>query len=405
MNNARAEKREGFAAEMPSGILGAEMETEPDNALGEIEQNLLDLAKRMEMWNLEQRKFSTITKKINQGAFIDDIMVYVFYAFQEVIPYNRIGLALLEDEGRVLRARWVRTDVVNITIPPDFSQRMEGSSLNRIMETGEPRVINDLEAYLLEHPDSVSTQLIVEEGVRSSLTCPLIAQGKPIGFIFFSSSEKNTYKERHQEIFLRIADQLASVLEKNRLYEDLQRLKDELDKTRDELDHHATHDALTELWDRRAMNQLLEKEIARAKRNGDTIAIMMINIDHFKNVNKAFGHQEGDEIIAEVARRLKAISRTEDHVGRYGGEGFQIVLSMPNTTHIKTIAERYRSKVSATPVVFSGGEFSITISLGVGIGQDFEQVDSGGLVKLADEALSEAKASGRNQTAMKTMTK
>ena len=98
---------------------------------------------------------------------------------------------------------------------------MAGSSLQWIIESGEPRIINDLAAYLVDHPNSRASRLIFEEGIRSSLTCPLVALGKPIGFIFFSSCKVETYQNVHSDVFKLIAGQLSVVIEKSHMYEQL----------------------------------------------------------------------------------------------------------------------------------------------------------------------------------------
>ena len=100
---------------------------------------------------------------------------------------------------------------------------MEGSSLQRIVETGQPRILNDLEAYLTVHPGSASTALMIAEGIRSSLTCPLVGMGKPIGFLFFSSMKTGTYQNAHAEKFGQIALQISIIVQKARLYQDLKR--------------------------------------------------------------------------------------------------------------------------------------------------------------------------------------
>jgi transcriptional regulator with GAF, ATPase, and Fis domain len=119
----------------------------------------------------------------NSGVELSEVLNRVYKSFRSLIPFDRIGLALLERNGAVLRARWGRSESTRICLKPGYAASIEGSSLRTIIETGQPRILNDLEDHLKAHPNSAATALMVEEGMRSSLTCPLIAMGKPIGFL------------------------------------------------------------------------------------------------------------------------------------------------------------------------------------------------------------------------------
>ena len=185
-----------------------------------------DLGHSLEKRFNELQQLNKIIQKINTGILLDDILTYAYEAFHPIIPYDRIGFSFLEDDGKVLRSRWARTEAPVMKINRGYSARMEGSSLQKIVETGQPRILNDLESYLKEHPASESTRLIVEEGMRSSLTCPLIALNKPIGFMFFSSLRPDTYQNAHVEIFMEIASHMSVIAEKSRLYERLLQLNE-----------------------------------------------------------------------------------------------------------------------------------------------------------------------------------
>jgi diguanylate cyclase (GGDEF)-like protein len=374
-----------------------------DDALGRLGRALVDLASTIERCYREQAHLLEITERVNQGFFISEVMEHVYETFRPVIPYDRIGFALLEKDGKVVRAHWARADSSAILLKNGYAQRLNGSSLNQIILTGEPRVINDLEAYHAAHPDSHSTKLVLDEGIRSSLTCPLVALGKPIGFLFFSSKEKDTYRNVHQDLFRRIASQLSVIVEKSRLYEDLCQLNAELLETRRALQHQATHDGLTGLWNRRAIQELLDKELARAKRAGKGAAAIMIDIDHFKELNDTRGHLAGDEVLKEVARRLEEVARRGDTVGRYGGEEFLVVLATDNGVDAETAAERYLQRISSTPIMVGDQPVSVTVSLGAGIARNIAAFDGEGLLKLADEALYAAKHNGRNRIAVRTL--
>jgi len=203
-----------------------------------VAQVLKDLAANLEKCAQEEQTLFKIMERINAGLKLDQVLDYAYDTLRQVIPYDRIGFSLLEADGRTIRSVWVRSDGADIKLEVGYTASLKGSSLQKIIETGKPRIINDLDLYLKEHPSSESTQLICLEGVRSSLSCPLIALGKPIGFIFFSSRKFGTYRDVHVDIFQQIAGQLALTAEKSRLY---QRLL-ELDELKNKFLGIAAHD-------------------------------------------------------------------------------------------------------------------------------------------------------------------
>lgn len=179
-----------------------------------------EIAGRFRQREEEFRTLMRITEQINRGMMLEEILDFLYQEMRQVIPYNRIGLALVEQERGTVVSRWARSDRPTF-LKPGYKGRLSGSTLERIINTGQPRIINDLQAYSDENPQSRPTGLILREGMRSSLTCPLIIQGQPVGFVFFTSVEKRTYCNVHVEFFEQIAGQLATIVEKGRLYDEL----------------------------------------------------------------------------------------------------------------------------------------------------------------------------------------
>lgn len=372
-----------------------------DDPVGELGTALVDLSRVMERRYVELARLLEIAERVNHGVFIGEVMDHVYDTFRTIMPYDRIGLALLENDGNVLRSHWARTDLPDVKIANGYARGIENSSLQQILLDGKPRVLNDLEAYCKENPGSESSRLAFSEGIRSSLTCPLVAMGKPVGFLFFSSSKPHTYANVHQDLFLQIASQLSVILEKSRLYEDLYQLNAELREARSALEHQATHDALTGLWNRATILEILDKELARAHRARQPAAALMIDIDYFKQINDSLGHLAGDEVLREVSRRLSEVVRRGDSLGRYGGEEFLVVLSMENLPGAEIAAERFRARIASPPIVAGGEPLEITVSVGVGIVAPDRDADGETLLRVADEALYCAKAGGRNQIAVR----
>ena len=226
MVDPRIPKYREAAVAMKAGRFGIEVPIEPEDEVAQLGRALIALDRSIESRFEELRTLVRVTEKINSGLVLDDILNHVYEWFRNIIPYDRIGFSLLAEEGRVVRARWARSEASEMRIGAGYEAPLEGSSLQRILETGQPRILNDLGAYLREHPKSDATRRIVEEGMRSSLTCPLIVMGNPTGFMFFSSARPNTYQDVHVELFRQIAGQLAMTVEKGRLYQQLVDLND-----------------------------------------------------------------------------------------------------------------------------------------------------------------------------------
>lgn len=178
-------------------------------------------------------------------------------------------------------------------------------------------------------------------------------------------------------------------------------LQDNLIAAREELRFRASHDALTGVSNRGAILEMLRREHSRQKRTGGSFAIIMLDIDHFKNVNDTFGHPCGDAVLQEAARRMILSVRAYDVVGRYGGEEFLIVVPEADGTAALVIAERIRIAFESKPITSQEGDIKITVSLGLALSTSAVP-DPETLLRLADDALYRAKKGGRNRSELST---
>jgi len=173
-------------------------------------------------------------------------------------------------------------------------------------------------------------------------------------------------------------------------------LEDRLVEAREEMRFKATHDALTGLWNRGVITDLLNRELARARRERKSTALLLCDIDHFKNVNDTYGHPVGDEVLREVARRLLAAVRSYDFVGRYGGEEFLIVLNNCDPASALGRAEQMRAAIANRDVITDRGPIAVTMSVGLLQTADWGDLRAEIHLTQVDAALYAAKTAGRN---------
>ena len=178
---------------------------------------------------------------------------------------------------------------------------------------------------------------------------------------------------------------------------DKDRVTRELELALAEQERLAVTDGLTGLYNRRFVEEMLQLETARALRTGERLGLIVVDVDHFKSVNDAHGHQAGDEVLLAIAERLTGAVRRPDVVGRYGGEEFVVILPGAGPEVLLELAERCRRAVADHPFPLrDGAPLPITVSLGVA-GLPEHAITARELVRTADRALYLAKGAGRNR--------
>jgi two-component system cell cycle response regulator len=158
----------------------------------------------------------------------------------------------------------------------------------------------------------------------------------------------------------------------------------------------ATHDTLSGLLNHGAIIEELGKELSRMRREKKPISVVLADLDHFKTINDTYGHQIGDYVLNEASRRMRVTLRCYDHLGRYGGDEFLIVLPGCSGFDAGRLAERIRNGVCFAPIQTPIGPITITLSIGATTTTHLERVTSESLIHSADEALYAAKKNGRN---------
>ena len=190
------------------------------------------------------------------------------------------------------------------------------------------------------------------------------------------------------------ADELKARL---RTGERILHLEDRLVEAREQMRFKATHDHLTSLWNRGVIVDLLGRELTRSQRENVCTALILGDLDHFKNINDKYGHLVGDQVLREVARRLLHSVRSYDFVGRYGGEEFLIVLNNCRPDSALARAQEIRKSICTRPVQTDAGPLEVTMSSGLLRSTDWGHRPAEDLIHEADSALYAAKAAGRNR--------
>jgi diguanylate cyclase (GGDEF)-like protein len=269
---------------------------------------------------------------------------------------------------------------------PDDCWALRRGRMHIVEENSNPTTLP------IEHNHSLICPHITISGPADYLCVPLVAQGEALGLLHLRhlitpGQEKNNAKEWYDHLkrsrIHTIVDSLSLALANLIL--------------RSSLRQQSIRDPLTGMFNRRYLEETLDREILRAGRNQQTVGVIMLDIDHFKLFNDTYGHQAGDAMLTALGHFFSTHVRGEDIACRYGGEEFILLMPGASLEITKQRAEELLEKVRFVNVTFQGQSLrTITLSMGISI---FPQNGSNGeaLVQRADQALYRAKAAGRDQ--------
>jgi diguanylate cyclase (GGDEF)-like protein/PAS domain S-box-containing protein len=218
-----------------------------------------------------------------------------------------------------------------------------------------------------------------------ALCVPMMAQSEMLG-IFHLCREQGVFSEATKQLAITVAEHIALALATLRLQETLR--------------HQAIRDSLTGLYNRRYMEESLEREMGRAIRRSSSLGVIMLDLDHFKRFNDTYGHAAGDAVLRELGAFLKSHIRSEDIACRYGGEEFALIILDADLHSVRRIAEHMCASVHHLNVWSHGQSLGrVTLSLGAAIfPEDGTTADE--VIRAADAALYQAKAQGRDRVVL-----
>lgn len=318
---------------------------------------------------LLRQAMTAFTSVLNLEQVLDNVLVYL----KELIPHDRVILFLLEGDHLVAAATSgfdQKDDPLDTTIS---ARNPQYEAINR----------NRLPIFLSNARDYRPFETLGALNCgRSWLGVPLLGHGQVLGYLSIYSDHAGIYESGQTRLAEIFSNEASIAIENARLFQRVQQM--------------AITDELTGAYNRRYFYELVDLELARSRRYSHPVSLLMIDIDHFKNINDRYGHATGDVVLKSVCQLVDKAVRESDTLGRYGGEEF--VLLLPETPLDKAVevAERLRRLIEGSRIKVDAMEIAVTLSIGAAaIGPDC--TDSDTLLQRADRAMYQAKDTGRNK--------
>jgi diguanylate cyclase (GGDEF)-like protein len=331
----------------------------------------------LDLQSHEFRRLYQASASLSEALRVDQILKQILAFCREVSRFETCSICLFEegdDHFTVPVAEGYSPSIRESSFPLDspnwagwILRSQDRSHVNTVLRTGMP---------VLHKEESLTAN-------ANFIGIPLHAKNRVCGTLLVTHRRK-AFSPDDIRVLKILCNQAAVAIENARVYERLEQL--------------AATDSLTGLFNRRYFHQALEREVARLERRDGSMALILLDIDHFKVLNDTYGHPMGDVVLKKVGEILRGALRKGDVLARYGGEEFVILLPEATYRGTRDFAERIRKSIAAAPLHPGGGRRKVTVSVGWSIFP--EDTDSSQkLVELADRALYFAKDTGRNLTA------
>ncbi|MDX9863968.1 MAG: diguanylate cyclase [Anaerolineaceae bacterium] len=323
----------------------------------------------------EAETLQKVARVVNTSLNQQEIFKIILEQLERVIDYDSASILLKNDKGsQVVGGRGFGDldAVLGIQFPHD-----DTTPNTVVLETREPFIMIDAPAQY------AAFNKPPHRGIHGWMGVPLTIQDRVIGLLTIDSKQVGHFNEKHARLAAAFASQVAITIENARLFQETQRL--------------SITDPLTNCYNRRFFFDQAGRERERSKRFDRTMSLIMLDLDHFKQVNDRFGHRAGDQVLIHLVQTIQSRLRTIDVLGRYGGEEFVILLLESSSEKAMAAAERIRQTIETRAIEIDQTNIHITASFGVVTYSPTEDPTIDELLDRADQAMYTAKRAGRNQ--------
>lgn len=336
----------------------------------EMNQQLTNWVNELEERNDEITLLSHTSDLLQACLTLEEAYSVILQMMPVLFPKSSGGIFKISESRNLVEAETLWGDIKT-------THTIFGPHDCMALRRGQPHLVED-------HRKNLVCKHLLEPTPLASFCIPMMAAGEATGVIYFSYQEKGQLTKAKQQLAVTVARQVSMALANLKLHETLQ--------------NQSIRDPLTGLFNRRYLEESLEREIHRAIRSGQQVSVIMLDVDHFKQFNDTFGHDAGDAVLRELGVFLQSSIRSTDIACRYGGEEFTLILPESSLASSRQRAESLRQGVKNIQVQYRRQLLErISLSLGVACFPD-HGTHGELLIRAADAALYRAKKQGRDCT-------